>query len=108
MGAPNVVRGGSHSGNISATALAGDGLLDVLSSDYVPASLLSAAFILIQTCGFSVAQAVATVSLNPARCVGLNDRGEIAVDKRGDFSRVRVVNGTPGVIAVWRGGKRVV
>ncbi len=107
MGAPNVVRGGSHSGNISATALANERLLDVLSSDYVPASLLGAAFALIDKCGFSVAQAVATVSLNPARCVGLGDRGEIALDKRADFSRVRVLNGTPSVIAVWRGGKRV-
>ncbi len=107
MGAPNVVRGGSHSGNISAAALAGDGLLDVLSSDYVPASLLSAAFILIEQCGFTLAQAVATISVNPARCVGLHDRGEIAVGKRADFSRVRVVNGSPGVIAVWRAGNRV-
>ncbi len=107
MGAPNVVRGGSHSGNISATTLASDGLLDVLSSDYVPASLLSAAFILMDKCGFSVAQAVATISLNPARCVGLEDRGEIAVDKRADFSRVRLVNGMPSVIAVWRGAKRI-
>ena len=54
-----------------------------------------------------MAQAVATISLNPARCVGLGDRGEIAVDKRADFSRVRVVQGSPSVIAVWRGGKRV-
>ena len=107
MGAPNVVRGGSHSGNISATDLASDGLLDVLSSDYVPASLLSAAFILMDKCGFSVAQAVATISLNPARCVGLKDRGEIAVYKRADFSRVRLVNGMPSVIAVWRGAKRI-
>ena len=107
MGAPNVVRGGSHSGNISATDLASDGLLDVLSSDYVPASLLSAAFILMDKCGFSVAQAVATISLNPARCVGLTDRGEIAVYKRADFSRVRLVNGMPSVIAVWRGAKRI-
>jgi alpha-D-ribose 1-methylphosphonate 5-triphosphate diphosphatase len=107
MGAPNVVRGGSHSGNISATDLAADGLLDVLSSDYVPSSLLSAAFLLVEKCGFSMAQAVATISLNPARCIGLDDRGEIAVDKRADFSRVRVLDGTPSVIAVWRGAKRI-
>jgi len=107
MGAPNVVRGGSHSGNISATTLASDGLLDVLSSDYVPASLLSAAFILIEKCGFSVAQAIATISVNPARCAGLHDRGEIAMDKRADFARVRLVNGAPSVIAVWRGGRRI-
>ena len=108
MGAPNVVRGGSHSGNIAAAALAREGLLDVLSSDYVPSSLLSAAFILVEKCGFSVAQAVATISVNPARSLGLSDRGEIALDKRADFCRVRLVNGAPSVIAVWRSGKRIV
>ncbi len=46
MGAPNVVRGGSHSGNVSARALAENGVLDVLSSDYVPTSLLMGAFAL--------------------------------------------------------------
>ncbi len=107
MGAPNVVRGGSHSGNISASALAGDGLLDVLSSDYVPSSLLSAAFILVSKCGFSMPQAIATISATPARCVGLHDRGEIAQHKRADFSRVRVVHGVPSVVAVWRGAKRI-
>lgn len=108
MGAPNVVRGGSHSGNIAADKLAREGLLDVLSSDYVPSSLLSAAFILVEKCGFSVAQAVATISVNPARSVGLTDRGEIALDRRADFCRVRLLNGAPSVIAVWRGGKRIV
>ena len=107
MGAPNVVRGGSHSGNIAAADLAREGLLDVLSSDYVPSSLLSAAFILVEKCGFSVPQAVATISANPAHCVGLADRGEIAPGKRADFLRVRLVNGVLSVIAVWRGGKRV-
>ena len=43
MGAPNVVRGGSHSGNIAAVDLAREGLLDILSSDYIPSSLLMAA-----------------------------------------------------------------
>ena len=46
MGAPNIVRGGSHSGNISACEVAANGHLDILSSDYVPASLLLAAFAL--------------------------------------------------------------
>ena len=54
MGAPNVVRGGSHSGNVAAVELARRGLLDVLSSDYVPASLLMAAFRLTSDAGFSV------------------------------------------------------
>lgn len=108
MGAPNVVRGGSHSGNIAAAALASDGLLDILSSDYVPSSLLSAAFKLTTQCGHTLPQAVNTISLNPARCLGLNDRGEIAEGKRADFSRVRVTDGAPSVIAVWRGGERIV
>ena len=44
MGAPNVVRGGSHSGNVAAEMLAREGVLDILSSDYVPAALLMGAF----------------------------------------------------------------
>jgi alpha-D-ribose 1-methylphosphonate 5-triphosphate diphosphatase len=108
MGAPNVVRGGSHSGNVAAVELARLGLLDSLSSDYVPASLLMAAFRLIPDAGFSVAQAVATVSLNPARAAGLDDRGEIAPGMRADLVQVRLVEGQPVVRAVWREGHRVV
>jgi alpha-D-ribose 1-methylphosphonate 5-triphosphate diphosphatase len=108
MGAPNVVRGGSHSGNVAATELARRGLLDSLSSDYVPASLLMAAFCLVREAGFGVPQAVATVSLNPARAVGLEDRGAIAPGLRADLVRVRLVGDQPLVRAVWRGGLRVV
>jgi alpha-D-ribose 1-methylphosphonate 5-triphosphate diphosphatase len=84
MGAPNVVRGGSHSGNVSALALARDGLLDVLSSDYVPASLLQAAWGLMRDAGYTAPEAVGVVSLNPALSCGLLDRGQIAVGLRGD------------------------
>jgi len=108
MGAPNVVRGGSHSGNVAAVDLARLGLLDALSSDYVPASLLMAAFRLVSDAGFSVAQAVATVSLNPARAAGLDDRGEIAPGLRADLVQVRLVGDQPIVRAVWREGRRVV
>ena len=107
MGAPNVVRGGSHSGNIAAIQLAADDLLDALSSDYVPASLLPAAFMLTRDAGWSLPKAVATVSANPARAAGLDDRGEIAPGKRADLIRVRVVNGQPVVRSVWRAGERV-
>jgi alpha-D-ribose 1-methylphosphonate 5-triphosphate diphosphatase len=106
MGAPNVVRGGSHSGNVSAGELARNDLLDVLSSDYVPASLLHAAFLL-QAEGFGLAKAVATVTRNPAHMVGLRDRGEIAVGLRADYLRVRVVDDVPLVVAAWRAGKRI-
>jgi len=108
MGAPNVVRGGSHSGNVGAVDLARKGLLDVLSSDYVPASLLHAAFLLIEQAQFSVTDAVATVTANPARLAGLHDRGEIAPEKRADFCRVRLTGGIPTVLSVWREGRRIV
>jgi alpha-D-ribose 1-methylphosphonate 5-triphosphate diphosphatase len=107
MGAPNVVRGGSHSGNVAAAELARLGLLDALSSDYVPASLLMAAFRLVDDAGFSLPQAVATVSLNPARAVGLDDRGEIAAGLRADLVQVRKVGEQAVVRAVWREGLRV-
>jgi alpha-D-ribose 1-methylphosphonate 5-triphosphate diphosphatase len=107
MGAPNVVRGGSHSGNISAIALAQAGLLDILSSDYVPASLLHAAFLLHQRAAMSLPDAVRTIALNPARSVGLTDRGEIAIGQRADLVRVRLHGDLPIVREVWRGGARV-
>ncbi len=108
MGAPNVVRGGSHSGNVAAVDLARRGLLDALSSDYVPASLLMAAFRLVSDAGFSIPQAMATVSLNPAHAAGLQDRGEIAPGLRADLVQVRLVGDQPVVRAVWREGRRVV
>lgn len=108
MGAPNVVRGGSHSGNVSAMQLARCGLLDALSSDYVPASLLMAAFKLVYEGGFELPQAVGTVTRNPARSLGLSDRGEIAPGLRGDLVQVRLADTQPVVRAVWRSGVRVV
>ncbi|MET3927021.1 alpha-D-ribose 1-methylphosphonate 5-triphosphate diphosphatase [Devosia sp. 2618] len=108
MGAPNVVRGRSHSGNISATDLVRAGLLDILSSDYVPLALLQAAFVLPQRVdGLSLPKALATVTSNPARAAGLDDRGEIAVGKRGDMVRVRMVGDLAVVRSVWRQGIRV-
>jgi alpha-D-ribose 1-methylphosphonate 5-triphosphate diphosphatase len=108
MGAPNVVRGKSHSGNISATDLVRAGLLDILSSDYVPFALLQAAFLLPQRVeGLSLASALATVTRNPARAAGLDDRGEIALGKRADLVRVRMVGAMPVVRGVWRQGLRV-
>lgn len=108
MGAPNVVRGGSHSGNVGAVDLARARLLDALSSDYVPSSLLHAAFMLTGEAGFSVPDAIATVTANPARLANLDDRGEIAHGKRADLCRVREASGIPAVLAVWREGRRVV
>ena len=108
MGAPNVVRGGSHSGNASARDFAEAGLLDILSSDYVPAALLMAAFHLADAPNVGgLAGAARMVSKNPAEAAGLFDRGEIAVGRRADLVRVRAHFGEPVVRAVWREGRRV-
>lgn len=108
MGAPNLIRGGSHSGNASAQALAEAGLLDVLSSDYVPLSLLHAAFTLPERVpSVDLPAAVRLVTGNPAAAAGLNDRGEIAIGKRADLVQVCVVQGLPVVRSVWRQGQRV-
>jgi alpha-D-ribose 1-methylphosphonate 5-triphosphate diphosphatase len=108
MGAPNLVRGGSHAGNVATAELARAGALDVLSSDYVPASLLMAALCLPKAVPkIALPAAIRTVSKTPAEAVGLGDRGEIAVGKRADLIRVHVAHDVPAVRSVWRGGRRV-
>ncbi|MEL7302277.1 MAG: alpha-D-ribose 1-methylphosphonate 5-triphosphate diphosphatase [Pseudomonadota bacterium] len=108
MGAPNVVRGGSHSGNVAAETLARSGVLDALSSDYVPGSLLPAAFHLADRVDhIDLPSAIRLVTLNPARAAGLNDRGELREGKRGDVVRVKVYDGEPIVREVYRNARRV-
>lgn len=109
MGAPNIVRGKSHSGNIAAKDLAAHGVLDVLSSDYVPFSLVIAPFILADELDtVSLPKAISMVTSTPARTVGLLDRGRIAKGLRADLIRVfRQYNELPIVRAVWSNGKRV-
>jgi alpha-D-ribose 1-methylphosphonate 5-triphosphate diphosphatase len=108
MGAPNVMRGASHSGNVSARTLAADGLLDILSSDYIPFSLIQSAFFIGGAVeGITLPQAVAMVSKNPAEAVGLDDRGVIEQGRRADLVRVRVDEHVPVVRTVWREGRRV-
>jgi alpha-D-ribose 1-methylphosphonate 5-triphosphate diphosphatase len=106
-GAPNLVCGRSHSGNIAAAELAGHGLLDILSSDYVPASLLHAAAILHTALGLSLPAAIATVTATPADRAGLDDRGQLAPGRRADLLRVQIVDGLPVLRAVWRQGHRI-
>jgi len=108
MGAPNVVRGGSHSGNVSALELLEHGALDILSSDYVPFSLLQAVFLMAETGVLDLPAAVRLVSDNPARAAKLDDRGRIEVGRRADLVRVRAEAGLPPQVAgVWREGRRV-
>lgn len=107
MGAPNIVRGGSHSSNVSAMDVAKEGLLGALSSDYVPASLLAAVFVLADSEVLSLPEAVRLVSARPATTVGLVDRGSIACGKRADLVRLKRPNGVPFVDSVWREGRRI-
>ena len=112
MGGPNVVRGGSHSGNVAAATLARQGLLDILSSDYVPGSLLGAVFRLHHEGILDLPSAVRTVTLNPARATGLEDRGALQIGQRADLVQVRPVRLANGqehavVRSVWRGGEKV-
>lgn len=107
MGAPNIVRGGSHSGNVSALDLARRGTLDAVSSDYAPAALLHAAMLLAEEVeGISLPQAMATVTSTPARAAGLEDRGELREGLRADVIRIRDAR-HPILRGVWRAGERI-
>ena len=106
MGAPNILLGASHSGNVAAMELAEQGLLDILSSDYAPSALLMGAMKLGRASG-DLAGAVAMVTANPARAVGLADRGEIAVGKRADLVSLRELDGLSVVTGVWSAGRKV-
>ncbi|SDW97616.1 alpha-D-ribose 1-methylphosphonate 5-triphosphate diphosphatase [Ruegeria halocynthiae] len=106
MGAPNLIRGGSHSGNVAAKDLAMADLLDIVSSDYVPSALLLSAFHLAELWD-DLPRAVATVTRNPAKAVGLDDRGALRVGWRGDVLRVRRMAHTPILRGVWSRGNKV-
>lgn len=106
MGAPNIVRGASHSGNVSALELAEHGLLDIVSSDYVPALLMASAFQLAALWG-DLPRAIRTVSTTPSDATGLSERGRLAPGCLADMVRLKMLDATPVTRAVWRGGVRV-
>jgi alpha-D-ribose 1-methylphosphonate 5-triphosphate diphosphatase len=106
-GAPNIVRGGSHSGNVKVADLVAERAVDALASDYVPVSLVEAAFRCAAE-GVDLPRAIGMVSAEPARMAGLADRGTIAPGMRADLVRVRVHDGHPVVRQVWRAGERVI
>ena len=109
MGAPNIVLGGSHSGNVSAMDLGQAGVLDIVSSDYVPSSIIQGVFRLWREgAKKTLPDAVATVSKTPADIADLTDRGEIAAGKKADLIRVAIDGDTPVVVSVWREGIRVI
>ncbi len=106
MGAPNLIRGGSHSGNVSAAELARAGYLDIVSSDYIPASLLMAAMRLAEIWD-DLPRAFATVTANPAQAAGLADRGALCPGLRADLIRFRVITGMAVLRETWVKGQRV-
>lgn len=106
MGAPNLIRGGSHSGNVAAEALAKADLLDIVSSDYVPAALLQAALMLGDLWG-NLPRGVATVTAAPAAATGLADRGHLDIGARADVIRVARLAGAAVVRGTWVQGRRV-
>lgn len=108
MGGPNLIRGGSYSGNVPAARIAELGLLDGFASDYVPRSLIECAFALAaEPFSWPIEKAVETVTSIPARAAGLVDRGALAPGQRADLVRVRLIEGRPIVRGVWVGGARV-
>lgn len=107
MGAPNILRGKSQSGSMKAQDAIEHGVASCLCSDYAPASLLTALFVLVQRGVLNLPEAVKLVSLNPAQALSLADRGEIAVGKRADLVCVDFVGDYPQVGQAWVNGRLV-
>ncbi|MEO9459804.1 MAG: alpha-D-ribose 1-methylphosphonate 5-triphosphate diphosphatase [Lentilitoribacter sp.] len=106
MGAPNLLRGGSHSGNVAAHELVEHDLLDIFSSDYAPSSLLAASVRLGLESG-NMANGLAKATSAPAKAAGLTDRGEFAIGQRADILRFKVANTLPMTNGLWVSGNRV-
>lgn len=105
FGAPNVLRGKSQSGNMRALDAVLEGVADCLCGDYSPAALLPSVLKLPELAGIGLHEAIALVTANPARAVGLTDRGEIAEGRRADLIAVKWLGGLPQAERVWSGGK---
>jgi alpha-D-ribose 1-methylphosphonate 5-triphosphate diphosphatase len=106
-GAPNIVRGGSHSGNVAAVDLVRERLVDVFASDYVPPAMIEAVWRAASETRIGLAAAVATITDAPARMLKMSDRGRIEAGLRADLVRIRPLDGLPVVRTVWRAGERI-
>ena len=108
MGAPNLILGGSHSGNVSAMELVEQDLVDIIASDYVPQSLLQSIFQIAQTTQKPIYEAMRPVTIHPANTIGLGaDRGSLEVGKRADFITIHDDGIVPTLISTFRDGHRV-
>ena len=108
MGAPNVVLGGSHSGNVSAMELVELGLVDIISSDYVPRSLLQSIFMIGQHTHKPLYEVIKYITFNSAKAINLEQQiGSLAVGKKADFITVHNDGVVPRIIEVFKQGNRV-
>jgi alpha-D-ribose 1-methylphosphonate 5-triphosphate diphosphatase len=108
VGAPNVMIGGSHSGNLSALEAIREGCADILCSDYYPASLLHSAFKLEEEGITSLPAAVRMLTLNPAKAMGIDgDYGSVEAGKKADLLIVRKLQGRPLVCRCFIDGQSV-
>ena len=106
MGAPNLVLGGSHSGNVSAMELVELNLVDIISSDYVPRSLLQSAFIISQKTNKPLYEVIKYITLNPAKAINLDRQiGSLEVGKKADFITVRDDGIVPRILEVYKGDR---
>ena len=106
LGAPNILLGGSHSGNLSALDAIRAGAASVLVSDYYPQALLQAAFCLHREHGIPLWEAVRYVTVNPAKAVGLDrELGSVEIGKRADLLIVDAAEGKPAVKQVFVNGE---
>ncbi|MDX8350516.1 alpha-D-ribose 1-methylphosphonate 5-triphosphate diphosphatase [Cognatiyoonia sp. IB215446] len=104
MGAPNAMRGQSYSGNLSARDLHRAGMLHILAADYHPAAILPAIRVLAKTDLQGLAGAARLATANPAKALGLTDRGEIAIGKRADLA---IVDANDRVVETLKAGEIV-
>ena len=108
MGAPNVVLGGSHSGNVSAMELVELDLVDIISSDYVPRSLLQSVFIISQQAKKPLHEVIKYITLNPAKAINLDQQiGSLQLGKKADFITVHDDGIVPRILQVYKQGDRI-
>ena len=108
MGAPNVVLGGSHSGNVSAMELIKLDLVDIISSDYVPRSLLQSVFIISQKANQPLYEVIKYITLNPAKAINLDRQiGSLSIGKKADYITVHNDGVVPRILEVYKQGDRV-
>lgn len=104
LGAPNLIRGASHSGNLRAIDALKADVCHILVSDYLPWTLYHAPFLLARMRVMSLPSAIRLVTLNPAKALNLDSLGSIEINKIADLVVVELQEDIPQVLATFRGG----